>query len=179
MKSWDSPLDPELQRLWDESAARIKANPSADGWLRLIELLRKAANDKRIVSSPGAMGFLELMLELAADALTASTAKAAVQPLIDVSDEAIFAKPFLKHAGRARKPGAIRGFIRATLKKAPSLTNEELWAAIKKRAPKGWKPMESPRLGRYIEGPKPDDEVKWKSFCTYAGDERKRLKIHD
>ncbi len=173
-----SPADLQIQRFFAEEAVRIKANPSADGWIRLIELLRKAENDKRVVSSPGAMGFLELIVDLASDALTASTAEEAVQPLIDVSDEAIFAKPFLKHARRARKPGAIRGFIRVALKKTPGLINEELWAAIKKRPPKGWTPMETPRLGRYIEGPSAADEVKWKSFRTYAGNERKRLKIH-
>lgn len=95
-----------------------------------------------------------------------------------------------EHAGQVihgkkfpgRKPGSIgtvRKFIRARLAKNHAATNEELWDAIKAKPPKGWTPMESPRFGRYIEAPKADDEVKWKSFCSYAALERKRLKFHD
>jgi len=79
---------------------------------------------------------------------------------------------------RGRKPdsiGPVRKFIRAKLKKNPSATNEELWDAISKRPPKDWTPIENARLWRYIEGPSAADEVKWKSFCTYASIERKRL----
>ena len=170
-------LDAILQCI-NECNHRIQANPNSDGWIRLIDLLRKAQNDKRIQSSTGASDFLDLMIELASDSLTFSTADLAVQPLIDVSPEAVFAKPFLKHAGSERKPGPVKAFIRASLEKKPDAKNEELWDAIMARPPKGWKAMETIRLGRYLEGPKPSDEVKWKSFCTYAWSERKRLKIH-
>lgn len=81
-----------------------------------------------------------------------------------------------------RKPGSIgpvRKFIRDKLAKNHAATNEELWAAIKAKPPKGWTPMDTTKFGRYIEGPPGSDEVKWKSFCTYASDERKMLKIHD
>ena len=92
-----------------------------------------------------------------------------------------------EHAGQVihgrkfpgRKPGSIgpvRKFIRARLAKNSNPTNGELWDAISKRPPKGWTVMDSPRLGRYIEGPSSDDEVKWKSFCTYAALERGLLK---
>lgn len=170
-------LDAILQCL-NEYTHRIQANPNSDGWIRLIDLLRKAQNDKRIQSSTGASDFLDLVIELASDSLTASTADRAVQPLIDVSDEAVFAKPFLKHAGRERNPGPVRAFIRARLEKKPAAKNKELWDAIMARPPKDWKAMETRSFGRYLEGPKPGDEVKWKSFCTYASSERKRLKIH-
>lgn len=170
-------LDAISQRL-KEYAHQIQANPNSDGWIRLVDLLRKAQNDKRIQSSPGASDFLDLMIVLASDSLTASTADRAVQPLIEVSDEAVFAKPFLKHAGRERKPGPVKAFIRASLEKKPDAKNEELWDAIMARPPKDWKAMETRSFGRYLEGPKPSDEVKWKSFCTYAWSERKRLKIH-
>jgi hypothetical protein len=80
---------------------------------------------------------------------------------------------------KGRKKGSIgpvRKFIRARLAKIHAATNAELWDAISKRPPKGWTVMDSPRLGRYIEGPSSDDEVKWKSFCTYAALERGLLK---
>jgi hypothetical protein len=64
-----------------EIADKILANPNADGWIRLLEILRKAEKDKRIKSSPGASEFLELTIELASDALTASTAEQAIEPL--------------------------------------------------------------------------------------------------
>lgn len=90
------------------------------------------------------------------------------------------------HAGQAiqgkkfrdgRKPGTIspvRKFIRAALKKNPASTNNELWDAIVKRPPKGWTPIESPRLGRYIERPRPAGNVGWARFRNIAAEERKR-----
>jgi len=95
-----------------------------------------------------------------------------------------------EHAGQVihgkkfpgRKPGSIgpvRKFIRARLAKNHAATNEELWDAIKAKPPKGWMPMDTTKFGRYIDGPPGSDEVKWKSFCTYAAAERKLLKIHD
>lgn len=80
---------------------------------------------------------------------------------------------------QGRKQGAVgpvRKFIRAALKKNSEIKNEELWQAITKKPPNGWTPMESPRLGRYIEAPAKGKNVEWKSFCTYAAEERKRLK---
>lgn len=75
--------------------------------------------------------------------------------------------------------GAVRKWIRHKLSKAPTIKNAELWDAIKAKPPKGWKPMESPRLGCYIEGPSATDNVSYKTLCTYAALERKYLKIHD
>ena len=90
------------------------------------------------------------------------------------------------HAGRVthgnkftgRKPGAIgtvRKFIRAALKKNPATTNDQLWAAIVKRPPRDWSPIESPRLGRYVEGPTAAENVGWPRFRNIAAEERKRL----
>jgi hypothetical protein len=89
-----------------------------------------------------------------------------------------------EHAGQVihgkkfpgRKPGSIgpvRKFIRARLAKNHAATNEELWAAIKAKPPKGWTPMESTRLGRYIEGPNAGDNLGWARFCNIASEERK------
>lgn len=79
----------EILKHFREIANKILANPNADGWIRLLEILRKAEKDKRIKSSPGASEFLELTIELASDALTASTAWQAIEPLNDVMPLAI------------------------------------------------------------------------------------------
>jgi hypothetical protein len=70
-----------------EAAERFKeemAQPNAIGWLRLWEVLHDARNDKQIAASPGASEFLELMNELAIDALHAQSAEEAVQPLAEI-----------------------------------------------------------------------------------------------
>ncbi len=72
--------------------------------------------------------------------------------------------------------GPVRKFIRKALERKPALSNEDLWAAITTKPPRDWTVMNSSRFGRYIEGPSSKDEVKWKSFRTYAALERNRLK---
>jgi hypothetical protein len=64
-----------------EHFKELMADPNVDGWVRLCELLKDAKKDKRIGSSPGASEFLELMIDLAGDAITASTADEAIYPL--------------------------------------------------------------------------------------------------
>lgn len=84
-----------------------------------------------------------------------------------------------KQMRRGRKEGTIgpvRKFIRKILAKKPKATNEELWTAIKAKPPTGWTPLETERYGRYIDPPAGRQEVKWKSFCTYAALEKKLLK---
>lgn len=84
-----------------------------------------------------------------------------------------------KQMRQGRKEGTIgpvRTFIRKMLAKKPKATNEELWTAIKAKPPRGWTPMETVMYGRYIDPPAGRHEVKWKSFCSYAALERKRLK---
>lgn len=65
----------------------IMANPNADGWLRLCEILLEAKQDKRIVSSGGASGFLDLVFEIASDSFTAPTAEHAIKPLEKILTE--------------------------------------------------------------------------------------------
>lgn len=48
-------------------ADKIRRNPNADGWMRLCEILGEAEADKRIQSSPGALGFLKVVHYIAAD----------------------------------------------------------------------------------------------------------------
>ncbi|MBA2660087.1 MAG: hypothetical protein H0U72_11305 [Nitrosospira sp.] len=71
----------ELHAFFEKASAKIRANPNADGWMRLCEILKSANEDKRIKSSAGASDFMELMLLLAEDAITASSAEEAIQPL--------------------------------------------------------------------------------------------------
>lgn len=63
---------------------KIKQNPNADGWLRLCEVLEKAKADKRIQSSPGALEFLGVVREIAADSFTCDEAIQAFRPLAPI-----------------------------------------------------------------------------------------------
>lgn len=78
-----------------------------------------------------------------------------------------------------RKSGSIRPvrkFIRSRLKQNHSIKNQEIWDDIRSRPPKGWTPMQNARLGRYIEGPNPGDNVGWPRFRNIAAQERKLLR---
>lgn len=71
----------EVSETWRKQAADILANPNADGWVRLVELLIQAGKDERIISSPGASGFVAFIVEYAKDSLTTSSAEQALRPL--------------------------------------------------------------------------------------------------
>lgn len=146
--------DPELEKrfaeLFAEIAAKIAANPNADGWIRLLELLRKAEQDKRIKSSPGASEFLGLVIELASDSFTASTAEQAIEPLIETSPIAVFAKPFKNNSEKVRKGGPLRVAIAKELKKDQSLKNQALWRILSTKTPKGVEYFDN-SLGQYFE----------------------------
>ena len=64
-----------------KAAEKITNSPHADGWKRLCEILAEAKEDKRVMSSAGASQFVDLMLLLAEDSLTASSADVAIAPL--------------------------------------------------------------------------------------------------
>lgn len=74
----------ELEARMRKIADTIMANPNADGWLRLCEILKGAKDDERIKTSAGANDFLELIYFLAADAVTASSADQALEPLAQI-----------------------------------------------------------------------------------------------
>lgn len=109
--------NPEFEKIGKEAAAsvftsnqklkelieKINANPNADGWRRLNEILTEAAEDKRVVTSSGAMEFLELMKELAGDALTASTADEAIEPLVKVIRSSISRDSAIKRFRKERE----------------------------------------------------------------------------
>jgi len=77
MKNTDKILQAKIAAI----AERISANPNADGWIGLCEILKKAKTDKRVVSSVPASEFLEVMSILAEDALTSTNAIKALRQL--------------------------------------------------------------------------------------------------
>lgn len=170
-------LDAATQMLqeWSErESARILNNPNADGWIRLIEILEKARKDRRVASSDGAVDFLDLVVELASDALTASTADQAIEPLNDVMPQAILGGKFLK----GRKPntgGPIRKRIEKELAKDPTLMPRHLWNKIKSKPPKGWEFFDND-AGKYIEGPKGGDGMAYARFSEVCKEEKDKLK---
>jgi len=87
------------------------------------------------------------------------------------------------HAGAPFKAGRKKGTIsplRKAIKKAlaanPDATNYELWNAVAHKPPRGYQAYDSPRLGRYFEGPTPRDGMKFPRFRNVAAEERKLLK---
>ena len=84
-----------------------------------------------------------------------------------------------RHKFTGRKPGSfgpIRKRIAATLKKNPQMKNADLWERIKARPPRGWTAYENSRLGRYFEGPTPEQVTSYSRFCNIASEERRALK---
>lgn len=77
-----------------------------------------------------------------------------------------------------RKPGSggpIRKAIAKHLSKNNQLKNPELWEAIKNKPPRGWTAYESPKLGKYLEGPGLKN-MNYERFCNVCGEERKRTR---
>lgn len=129
-----------LQEWSKREAARILRNPNADGWIRLIEIMEKARKDKRVRTSAGALDFLDLVIDLAGDALTASTADQAIEPLNDVMPLAIHGKAMRQ--GEKKNPGGpVRKRIAKELAKSPNpaaLKPRHLYELIKAKSPKTW-----------------------------------------
>lgn len=71
--------------------------------------------------------------------------------------------------------GPIRKFVRSALAKNPRMRNAELWEALKRKPPRGCAVMEN-RLGKYIEGPKPGDEMTHRTFLNVCSLERATLR---
>ncbi len=87
---------------------------------------------------------------------------------------ASFAAPFKTNA-KGRGKSVIRKAIGKLLHKTPSMSNAQLWAALKAKPPKGWEFTESPRLGKFATGPK-NENMEYSSFINRAADERRELK---
>jgi hypothetical protein len=158
-----------FQEYWGREAARILGNPNADGWIGLIEILEGARKDKRVRTSAGAVDFLDLVIDLASDALTASTADQAIEPLNDVMPQAILGGKFIK--GRKPNTGSpIRKRIAADLKKNPKLKPREVWAGIKAKHPKSWDVEGDTQI--WVTGRAP---MGYKRFSEVCAEEKKKL----
>tara|TARA_R110002049_G_scaffold163963_4_gene329994 strand:+ start:62 stop:574 length:513 start_codon:yes stop_codon:yes gene_type:complete len=160
----------EILKRFRDIVANVLANPNADGWVRLLELLRKAEKDKRVKSSPGASEFLELTIELASDALTASTAEQAIEPLNHAMPLAIIGEAFRK--GRKVNTGSpIRKAIARELAKDYTLKPRELWAILESKPPKGWDFDGEGRDGRiWVTGRKPMGYPRFSAVCKEEKD---------
>jgi hypothetical protein len=87
----------------------------------------------------------------------------------------------LAHTGEkfttGRKPGSggpIRKAIARLLKRHPDFRPRELWQKIAAHPPRGWSFHESPRLGKYIEGPK-GQNMNYGRFSNVCKEERDKL----
>lgn len=127
----------KFQEYFAKEWERILQNPNADGWIRLIEILEKARNDKRVLTSAGATDFLGMAIELASDSLTASTADQAIEPLNDVLPLAIHGK-IMRDNEKKNPGGPVRKRIAKELAKNSDLMPRHLWELIEAKHPKNW-----------------------------------------
>lgn len=76
--------------------------PARAAWGRLLEHLRAAANDPVVKSSATALGFLDVITELASDSVSARTVDEVFEPLNSIfAVDAQSAKGKARHAGNA------------------------------------------------------------------------------
>lgn len=77
--------------------------------------------------------------------------------------------------GRKSNTGSvIRKTIARLLKQDQTLKNPALWSAIANRPPKGWEAFDN-HIGKYLEGARADQSMKYERFCNVCGEERKKL----
>lgn len=79
-----------------------------------------------------------------------------------------------------RKEGAVspvRKAVRRELVRDPKASTETLWKRVEANPPRGWMLCDN-RAGRYAEGPKPGQNMNFRTFANVASAERKLLKSH-
>lgn len=74
----------EIEKRLNEVRKMALESPYSAGWFRLCELLETATKDECISASTAPREFVELMLDLASDAILATSAEEAIEPLADV-----------------------------------------------------------------------------------------------
>lgn len=95
--------------------------------------------------------------------------------LLDLADAKVDAEHGKKFQGRKKGAvGPIRKAIRRLLKKNHKMKTAEIWAEIKTKPPKGWTVMDNAQ-GKYIEGPKAGDEMKYRRFTNVVSEEKKLI----
>ncbi len=91
----------------------------------------------------------------------------------------VLAGDLAEHGAKFDNPGRGQGpprkAIAKLLAKTPAMTNPELWDAVKRKPPKGWQAYDTPRLGKYLEGPNMENTA-YGRFCNICSEERKKLK---
>jgi hypothetical protein len=75
---------------------------------------------------------------------------------------------------RVNTGGPIRKAIALALKRDQDMKPREIWAALAANPPRGWAFNEN-RLGRYIEGPKASDGMKYARFSNICNEERAKI----
>jgi len=126
----NSPIDAGLQAQLDAIVKKIRANPNADGWVRLCEILKKAKHDKRIIASGGASEFLELVYELASDSLTAANARPSLMPLTKALKSEEQSNNRKGKKNKLTESGDTLDAIIARLADREDETAAELWPAL-------------------------------------------------
>jgi len=77
-----------------------------------------------------------------------------------------------------RKPGRkgqIRKAIAKLLAKDPTIKNPDIWKKLESNPPKGFQFYDNQSLGKYIEGPRKETDMKYGRFCTICSEERKEI----
>lgn len=137
---------------------RMLAGANGKGWVRLRDLLQAAASDPEVIASPGAAGFVEIMLALAADAISTANAVDALLPLDGELPKGRFAKPFMDRAGRGE--ASVKKLVRLVL---PALerrlkreaSHREVWDACAKHRGTSIQFMCSPTWGTPVRAVPP------------------------
>jgi len=141
-KPHPAPAAQRLQEALDRFAPIVQkvrermATPEGAGWVRVCDVLKRAKLDPAIAASPPAAEFIQIMLDLASDAISARDAETALRPLDGLMP--------LGELGAAFKQGRKRGSVselrlavRRVLKRRPKATAAEVWKALKAKPPRG------------------------------------------
>ena len=145
-------------------------------WARLWEVFNATLDDPKIAASPLVREFVEVMRELAGDALTLRDVGEVLAPLDGLLPKGAHGAKF-----QGRKAGALgplRREVRKALKKSPSAKNGAIWEALRVRKLKGWQFFDNPQ-GRYVEIDSANEGRKstsYESFRNTVSLERKGLK---
>ena len=80
-----------------------------------------------------------------------------------------------KFKGKGRGKGPVRKAIRDLLDANPGMKTTAIWSAIKAHPPRGHTVMEN-RIGKYIEGLNPGENMDYKRFSNVCSEERKAVR---
>ena len=169
----------EICSRWDASHASI-------GWLESIELYAtaylengpKRAGAKHLRYAGHMAALARLSIDAGNTQGAAMAAMAAMQSAwqAEIAEAgSIIAQGVRMTRGRkSGTEGTLRKAIRAFLAIDSGMKNRELWVALKAKPLRGWEFRETPKLGKYAEGPK-GQSMRYKRFSEVALEEREKL----